>query len=341
MYQFPFFVSMQKNVYVGIYLWEETKLVADKIEQKGICTVRRDNTQFLRDMLNQVLHEILIEQNNKKAVSIVKEKIQQLLNGEINISNLIISKSLSIKIQEPDFVDEDLINKEEEFHSYPDKYHDTNDFRKQPHVKVAQDKVKNKQSNTFQKGDRISYVIVENIPGQQLSENAQDPLEAFKNNYKLNIQYYINQIKIPIIHILEHIIPNPEALFNLNQYTSVPKKTFCNVVQNNGSKKALNKYLKKRITCVNCRDEVPINKPVCFNCRSQQSEILFKISQQLINSQSRFQKYNMICQQCQQSQFDQVICKNEECHTYYKRNQEQIILQNTWDKYDQIYYCEW
>ncbi|CAD8132103.1 unnamed protein product [Paramecium octaurelia] len=334
----PFLLVCKKR-YVGLP-WKN-ELVTDKIEQKGICTVRRDNTQFLKDLLNQVLHEILIEQNNKKAVSIVKEKIQQLLNGEINISNLIISKSLSIKIQVPDFVDEDLINKEEEFHSYPDKYHDTSDFRKQPHVKVAQEKVKNKQINTFQKGDRISYVIVENIPGQQLSENAQDPLEAFKNNYKLNIQYYINQIKIPIIHILEHIIPNPEALFNLNQYQSVPKKSFCNVVQNNGSKKALNKYLKKKITCVNCRDEVPINKPICFNCRSQQSEILFKISQQLINSQNRFQKYNMTCQQCQQSQFDQVICKNEECHTYYKRNQEQIVLQNVWDKYEQIFNCQW
>ena len=67
-----------------------------------------------------------------------------------------------------------------------------NDIRKQPHVKVAQDKVKNKKVNAFQKGDRISYVIVENSSGKQISDSAQDPLEAFKKNSKINVQYYIN-----------------------------------------------------------------------------------------------------------------------------------------------------
>ncbi|CAD8055365.1 unnamed protein product [Paramecium sonneborni] len=334
----PFLLVCKKR-YVGLS-WKN-ELATDQIEQKGICTVRRDNTQFLKKILNQILHEIFIQQNIKRAISIVKESIQKLINGEINISNLIISKSLAIKIKENDFMDEEALNKEEEYHSYPDKYHDMNYIRKQPHIKVAQEKVKNKQANTFQKGDRISYVIVDNLTGQQLSDTALDPLEAFKNNYKLNIQYYINQIKVPIIHILEHVIPNPEALFNLSQYSQSSTKVYFNNIQKNSSKKALNKYLKKKITCVNCKDEVPINKPICYNCRSQQSDILCKISQQLISSQNRFQKYHMICQQCQQSQFDQIICKNQECHIYFKRTQEQIILQNTWDKYEQIYHCDW
>ena len=89
---FPYLL-MKKKKYAGI-IW--TKLDKyDKIDTKGLEAVRRDNCELVRELVETVLKKILIERNKLGAVEYSKGVISDLLQNKIDISMLIISKSLS------------------------------------------------------------------------------------------------------------------------------------------------------------------------------------------------------------------------------------------------------
>lgn len=60
-------------------------------------TVRRDNCQLVSLVLNTVLEKLLIDRDDRAAVSYAKKVISELLCGLIDISMLIISKELTKK----------------------------------------------------------------------------------------------------------------------------------------------------------------------------------------------------------------------------------------------------
>ena len=75
-------------------LWTNDKK-ADKKDCKGVENVRRDSCKLVRKMVDKVLEIILYEKDFNKAITYVKGKIYDLFNNRIDISDLIISKSLS------------------------------------------------------------------------------------------------------------------------------------------------------------------------------------------------------------------------------------------------------
>ena len=89
---FPYLL-MNKKRYAGL-LWTEPDKY-DKLDAKGLETVRRDNCLLVRQMVDTCLRRIIIERDVPGAIDYAKGTIAKLLQGKIDISMLVITKSLS------------------------------------------------------------------------------------------------------------------------------------------------------------------------------------------------------------------------------------------------------
>lgn len=89
---FPYLLINKKR-YAGLYWTNPNKY--DKMDTKGIETVRRDNCRLVSTVIETVLKTILIDQDEDGAQSYVKNTISDLLQNKIDMSNLVITKALS------------------------------------------------------------------------------------------------------------------------------------------------------------------------------------------------------------------------------------------------------
>ena len=89
---FPYLLINKKR-YAGLYSTKPDTY--DKIDCKGIETVRRDNCPMVAKMMNTCLQKILVERNPNGAVDFVKQTISDLLCNRIDISQLVITKELT------------------------------------------------------------------------------------------------------------------------------------------------------------------------------------------------------------------------------------------------------
>ncbi len=176
-----------KKRYVMVIIDENGKEI---ITTKGIETVRRDSCDLTSDTMtianNIILHEDDIKIGSKKVIDLVRDEVDKLRAGKIDLHKLILSKSLSKPITS---YDNDAV-----------------------HVKVA---IKMKErGHPSEVGDRIQYLIIDN--GKELigdkAEEA-DYVISGKCKYKIDYDYYINKQLIPPIgRILESIGINKDLL---------------------------------------------------------------------------------------------------------------------------------
>ena len=89
---FPYLLINKKR-YAGLY-WTNPKKF-DKMDTKGIETVRRDNCRLVQNVIETVLKKILMERNVRGAQDYVKKMIADLLQNKIDMSQLVITKQLS------------------------------------------------------------------------------------------------------------------------------------------------------------------------------------------------------------------------------------------------------
>lgn len=89
---FPYLLINKKR-YAGLYFTRPDKY--DKMDCKGIETVRRDNSPLVANLINTCLQKILIDRNPNGAVDYAKQVISDLLCNRIDISQLVITKELT------------------------------------------------------------------------------------------------------------------------------------------------------------------------------------------------------------------------------------------------------
>jgi DNA polymerase delta subunit 1 len=85
---------MNKKRYAGL-LWTNPDKY-DKMDCKGLETVRRDNCLLVRKMVDTCLRKILIDRDTNGAIAYAKGTIADLLQNKLDISMLVISKSLGM-----------------------------------------------------------------------------------------------------------------------------------------------------------------------------------------------------------------------------------------------------
>lgn len=284
---FPYLLINKKR-YAGLYWTNPDKY--DKLDQKGLASVRRDSCPLVSLVMNKMLKNILIDRDVEKGLEYLDTVIKSVLKNNIDISKLIISKALAPNYTNP-----------------------------QPHAILAQ-KIAKREGSGPQVGDRVDYVIVGG--NTKLYDRAEDPLYVLENNIPIDSKYYLNQqLKNPIVSIIGPIIGEQKAIgkFNITEITITTGKTG-----------ALMGFLKKVRTCQSCKNPIKkgVTGPLCDNCASKTDTIYLNKLVEVRDLQEKFNQLWTKCQRCSGSLHNEVLCSNKNCDIFYMRIKTRNTLQD-------------
>ncbi|KAG0130707.1 DNA polymerase family B-domain-containing protein [Tuber indicum] len=284
---FPYLLINKKR-YAGLY-WTNTEK-HDKMDSKGIETVRRDNCRLVQVCIETVLRKLLIDQDVVGAQTYVKDLISDLLQNRIDMSQLVITKALS-----------------------------KNDYTaKQAHVELAERMRKRDAGSAPTLGDRVAYVIVKGAGGAKNYEKSEDPIFVLENSVPIDTKYYLeNQLSKPLGRIFEPIIGDRRAQQLL---TGDHTRTISVSAPTVGG---LMKFAKKTETCMGCK--IPLTKKeeaggaVCSDCKPRFGELYQKTVTRVSELEVKFSRLWTQCQRCQGSIHCEVICSSRDCPIFYMR----------------------
>ena len=305
---FPYLLINKKR-YAGLYWTSPEKF--DKMDSKGIETVRRDNCRLVQNVIETILHKILIDQDVQGAQeyvphlafsaqshadsvvslsSYVKDTISDLLQNKIDMSKLVITKALSKS---------DYANK-------------------QAHVELADRMKKRDAGSAPTLGDRVAYVIIKGAGGAKNYERSEDPIFVLENNIPIDTKYYLdNQLAKPLGRIFDPILGEKKAGQLLTgEHTraiSVAAPTLGGLM----------KFAKKTQTCMGCKKPLvgkeEMAGAVCSDCRPRTGELYTKTLTKVSELEIRFGRLWTQCQRCQGSLHNEVICSSKDCPIFYMR----------------------
>ena len=168
------FCLLSKKRYVGILY--ETDPNKGKRKEMGIVLKRRDNAPIVKDVYGGVIDILMKECNVQKAIQYVYECLQSLVDGNVPIEKLIITKSLRSFYKNP----------------------------QQIAHKVLADRIAAREpGNKPTSGDRIpfAYIIQSNKKALQ-GDKIETPTYIKENGIQLDYSFYItNQIMKPLLQL--------------------------------------------------------------------------------------------------------------------------------------------
>nr|XP_031863513.1 DNA polymerase delta catalytic subunit [Kwoniella shandongensis]KAA5530585.1 DNA polymerase delta catalytic subunit [Kwoniella shandongensis] len=285
---FPYLLISKKR-YAGLYWTKPEKY--DKMDTKGIETVRRDNCRLVSTVIETCLFKMLIDRDVKGAEEYVKQTIADLLQNKIDMSQLVITKALA----KADYA------------------------AKQAHVELAERMRKRDAGSAPSLGDRVAYVIIKGTKGAAAYEKSEDPLYVLEHNVPIDTRYYLdNQLSKPLMRIFEPILGEKAGTLLAGDHT----RTIQIATPTIGG---LMKFAVKTVTCLGCKTPLRSNKEsaVCVNCRPKLPELYQKQVAQTSSLQIDFARLWTQCQRCQGSLHQDVICTSADCPIFYRRTARQ------------------
>jgi DNA polymerase delta subunit 1 len=187
------FLLMAKKRYAGL-LWL-TPDKHEKIDCKGIETVRRDNCPLVKEVVNNVLKKILVERSYEEAINYCKSVISDLLQNRIDLSMLVISKGLGKKMKKLD-LEKKTDNLDTTVAKPATGGRGPTYLNKQPHVELAAKMMKRDAASAPSVGDRVAFVMIKGAKGAKGFEKSEDPLFVLENNLPLDYNHYLeHQLK--------------------------------------------------------------------------------------------------------------------------------------------------
>lgn len=285
---FPYLLINKKR-YAGLYWTNPDKW--DKMDTKGIETVRRDNCRLVVQMLETCLHKLLIERDVEGAQEYVKSEISDLLQNKIDMSQLVITKALS----------------------------KTDYAAKQAHVELAERMKKRDAGSAPALGDRVAYIIIKREKDAPAYERSEDPIYVLENNLPIDTKYYLeNQLSKPLMRIFEPIMGEQKA--NSLLAGAHTRKIQVSTPTIGG----LMKFAVKTATCLGCKAPLKSkNEAVCAKCKPRMGELYQKHIVTMNNLEVRFARLWTQCQRCQGSLHQDVICTSRDCPIFYMRKKAQ------------------
>ncbi|KXJ93306.1 DNA polymerase delta catalytic subunit [Microdochium bolleyi] len=282
------YLLINKKRYAGLYWTNPNK--HDKMDTKGIETVRRDNCLLVQTVIEKVLRMILIDQDVPGAQEYVKNTIADLLQNKVDMSKLVITKALTKE-------------------SYD---------AKQAHVELAARMKKRDAGSAPGLGDRVAYVMVKGSSGSKNFENSEDPIFVLENNVPIDTRYYLdNQLAKPLGRIFEPILGETKAKSLL---TGDHTRAISVAAPSVGG---LMKFAKKTMTCMGCKKPLVGKEEsvgaVCSNCAPRVGELYKKTLDKVSDLEVRFGRLWTQCQRCQGSMHGEVICSSKDCPIFYMR----------------------
>ncbi|KAF7770588.1 hypothetical protein Agabi119p4_6562 [Agaricus bisporus var. burnettii] len=286
------YLLISKKRYAGLYWTKAEKY--DKMDSKGIETVRRDNCRLVSTVIETSLHKLLIDRDVKAAEIYVKQMIADLLQNKVDMSQLVITKALS----------------------------KTDYAGKQAHVELAERMKQRDAGSAPALGDRVAYVIIKGIKGAAAYEKSEDPLYVLENSIPIDTKYYLeNQLSKPLMRIFEPILGEKASSLLSGDHT----RTIQIATPTVGG---LMKFAVKTVTCLGCKTALKTNNSIangaiCNNCRPRISELYQKQVMSTSELQVRFARLWTQCQRCQGSLHQDVLCTSKDCPIFYMRKKAQ------------------
>eukprot|EP00917_Polyrhabdina_sp_WS-2016_P027821 GHVP01059411.1.p1 GENE.GHVP01059411.1~~GHVP01059411.1.p1 ORF type:complete len:1059 (+),score=189.46 GHVP01059411.1:43-3177(+) len=278
------FLLMAKKRYAGL-LWTQPENY-DKIDYKGIETVRRDFCLLVQQLCDTVLKKILLDEDLEGAQEFTKNTIRDLLNKRVDMSLLVMSKSLSKE----------------------------NYTGKQGHVELAAKLKQRDPANAPAVGDRVHYVVVSGNKGQPQYDRCEDPVYVLENDLSVDVDHYLAHIQKPIERIFEGVLKEDD-LKGLFQGDHVRVKSM-----STGSMGGMAKFVKKVQRCLSCRAIVHGGGALCTHCKlNKQKEVIFLKAESLQAEEKQFNSLWVQCQRCQGSLHDDILCTSRDCPIFYRR----------------------
>lgn len=284
------YLLISKKRYAGLYWTNPDKY--DKMDAKGIETVRRDNCLLVKNLVNESLHKILIERDIPGAMQHVKNIISDLLMNRMDLSLLVITKGLTKTGEDYEV--------------------------KAAHVELAERMRKRDAATAPNVGDRVPYVMIKAAKNAKGYEKSEDPIYVLENNIPIDTDYYLNnQIKKPIQKIFTPIFPNAEQeLFHGSHTRSISIST--------PSNSGIMKFAKKQLGCIGCKARLSNNdQTLCIHCKGREAELYCKTVANVSDLEKLFGRLWTQCQECQGSLHQDVLCTSRDCPIFYRRKKAQ------------------
>jgi len=284
---FPYLL-LNKKRYAGLY-WTKPESY-DYLDTKGIETVRRDNCALVQQVVDTVLRKILIDKSIPGAIDYVKGIIAQLLQGNIDLSMLVISKSLGKGANAEDYKMQNVA-----------------------HVQLAKKMAKRDPSTAPGAGDRVPYVITTGAKNVKQYERAEDPLYVLEHDLNIDATHYIeHQLHQPLMRIFEPIMPDAQSMLFAGDHTR-------KVTQSSSAANAMSQFIKKSIRCMGCKAVIK-SGCLCKHCEESKAlEVIDEKTQEVREKEQEYARLWTQCQRCQGSLHQEVICSNRDCDIFYRR----------------------
>ncbi|KAK0720523.1 DNA polymerase family B-domain-containing protein [Lasiosphaeris hirsuta] len=284
---FPYLLINKKR-YAGLYWTKPEKY--DKMDTKGIETVRRDNCLLVQTVIEKILRMILIDRDVPGAQEYVKDTISDLLQNKVDMSKLVITKALA----------------KEDYSA------------KQAHVELAQRMKKRDAGSAPGLGDRVAYVMVKGAAGSKNFERSEDPIYVLEHNVPIDTRYYLdNQLAKPLGRIFEPILGETKLKSLL---TGDHTRAISVAAPKVGG---LMKFAKKTETCMGCKKPLTGKEEgqgaVCSDDAPRVGELYKKTLDKVSDLEVRFGRLWTQCQRCQGSMHCEVICSSKDCPIFYMR----------------------
>jgi DNA polymerase delta subunit 1 len=275
------YLLINKKRYAGLIYTRPDR--PDKIDTKGIETVRRDNCDMVRNVIQTCLDFILFRKDLEGAKKFVKSVVRNLYTNKIDLSQLVISKALTKT------GDEYLAN--------------------QAHVVLAEKMKKRDKRSAPELGDRVPYIIVRGDKNKAAYEKSEDPIYVLENSLPIDIEYYLeNQLSKPIHRLFEPIMENVNELFQ-GEHTR-------NVNVSVSTRGPMSAFLTKKETCIGCKSP---GKTLCDKCRKDFPKHFLVLQKCVEEKKLVFSKCWVECQRCQGSIHNEILCVNRDCPIFYMR----------------------
>jgi len=203
----PYILYSKKRYAANMWIQDRAgNMKMDKMDVKGLQLVRRDNTPYAREVCTEILELILSSQDPEPAINLAVQRAQALVNGDVPMEKLIMSKSLASQYK---------VRGEDDW-----KYSAGGNclLPSLPHV-VVLEKIRERTPGAEpHPGNRVPFVITQSAdPSAKTFEKAEDP--SWVENHpelKLDFMYYFtNQLKKPIEDLLDPLIHGRDIFASL------------------------------------------------------------------------------------------------------------------------------
>ncbi|VDK50728.1 unnamed protein product [Anisakis simplex] len=290
------YLLINKKRYAGLYFTRPEK--HDKMDCKGLETVRRDNCPLVSKLLSSCLEKMLLDGDATGALEYAKKVISDLLCNRVDISELIITKELT----------------------RPSTAYQA----KQAHVVLAERMRSRDAGSAPRLGDRVPYVIVAKGHKVPAYEKAEDPIYVLENNIPIDTTYYLeNQLAKPLARIFEPILGDKaESTLTNGEHTLVRSVTQSKV-------SALSQFFQKTERCLLCKSSLKkgVQDATCEHCKPNEGKA-FITHMSLMNAmEKRFGRLWTECQNCAGTMNEEILCSSRDCPIYYMREKIRIDLE--------------